>query len=356
MKKHLSTIPNQEQLERLKNYFSFDEERKTFKVPLHYTSTDEIFEDKLDLLSPKMNDNVLETICRILSEIPKGYNADIELIIDDYKGYSKEQILQAFHDLILFHHHTFRREIRRKTTKVAWLVLSGIFIVLFMAIATIYGWWSKDGGLWDEVVLYGLDVLGYVLIWEGLYAALVEHDVDKSYNYITSKKLASISICEKEAKNVLVKENTGDFMVGINNPKIEKITAFLLIVAAFGFFGAAIFTFANHFLDIIEAYNVGDTTKFVSEIGIATVTLLIEGAIGAFSLRLYYGDKRFQIPCYILSLLMLALIIYHIVRMALSANWMDRLSIQIMETFIFIIYIAGLAFFVLRTKKPTTKK
>ena len=73
-----------------------------------------------------------------------------------------------------------------------------------------------------------MDVLGYVLVWEGIYSALVDFNRETSYNCITSYKLASISLCEKENANVLIKKGTKELLEGITNPKIEIVTAFLL--------------------------------------------------------------------------------------------------------------------------------
>ena len=132
-------------VELLQKYYDFDETTKTFDIVLHFRRASEIFDERYDLMKKRvMKDDILEEVATRIHDIPKGYKAELSLVIDDYEDISYEEILEAFHSVLNFRVIRFKRTRRRKYHKVGALVLIGMALIALMILGEILQWWGRS--------------------------------------------------------------------------------------------------------------------------------------------------------------------------------------------------------------------
>ena len=161
-------------VELLKEQYDFDEATKTFDIVLHFPRASDIFDERLDLLRKRvMKDEILEMVANLLSDVPKGYKADLSLVIDDYEDVPAGEILDAFHNVLKFRFNRFQDAKRKKYHKVGALVLIGVFLIALMILGEVMQWWGGET-IQGRLLSYVIDTAGCVLIWEGLYSAIFD--------------------------------------------------------------------------------------------------------------------------------------------------------------------------------------
>ena len=86
----------------------------------------------------------MSRIINSLKMIPVIYKIKVSLKIEDYSGFNKEKVVDAFEDAIEMNHYSLERESRRKWIKTSLLVIVGIIVLFFNAYAKKSGWYGKD--------------------------------------------------------------------------------------------------------------------------------------------------------------------------------------------------------------------
>ena len=231
----------QRRVELLKEHYEFDEASKTFDIVLHFQKASEIFNERLDLLKKRvMKEEILEEVANLLSDIPKGYKADLSLVIDDYEGIPYEEILDAFHNILKVRLNRFQAAKNSKYYKVGALVLIGILMIATMILGEVMQWWGGES-IEGRLVSYVIDTAGCVLIWEGLYSALLERGYDAALGHTLSTRLSTIGLYRNDGSDeALLLERNGEAVIVEKEKLGQKAGASCLYLSGFFLVGAGL--------------------------------------------------------------------------------------------------------------------
>ena len=231
----------QRRVELLKEHYEFDEASKTFDIVLHFQKASDIFNERLDLLKKRvMKEEILEEVANLLSDIPKGYKADLSLVIDDYEGIPYAEILDAFHNILKIRLNRFQAAKASKYYKVGALVLIGILMIATMILGEVMQWWGGES-IEGRLVSYVIDTAGCVLIWEGLYSALLERSHDAALGHTLSTRLSTIGLYRNDGSDeALLLERNGEAVIVEKEKLGQKAGASCLYLSGFVLVGAGL--------------------------------------------------------------------------------------------------------------------
>ena len=307
MKKTHLSLPDSFQLDRLKKYYELDETTNTFIITLTYNSVHELFDEQLSTTKPVVKNEVLDKIHQILGDIPKGYNADFRLVIKDYDDYDPEQVLDSFNDLVKIYHYRYRLESQSRYSKIAFLLISGMFFALLLVLGGIKGWFDKETKIWDALVVISLDVLSYVLIWESICHAAIHRPQETNYKYISSGKFSSLMLCRENKNDIVTKENVFEHVNASKNPIMERILSFLLLIGSIGFILVALFSGSSSLINFLDAMRGGHVTNAALRLILIIGENVLLIFLGQLMYRLYLGHNRYLIITGIVGFLAVAL-------------------------------------------------
>ena len=275
----------------LTKYYPLNEAANTFEIALRYEKASDLFEENADTLekASRISERITDRMSETLDDIPNGYCADISIRIDDYEGYSPEQLMDGIKDSLSLRHHRFLRVATRNGLKTGALIVAGIVMILVLTIGKQIGWWGGDDTV-SEILTYMLDTLGCVLIWEGLTMAFLEEPEEYVFEQKISRKISSIRLCQGDNGRAAASETRENIsaLMAVNRKKL--LAKKLLLFSGFSLIGLAV-AWVLQTLGIIinpEVFGEKVTAELIQDMGVA----LLAGAAGVLSLRTYEEKMR----------------------------------------------------------------
>lgn len=270
----------------LARYYPLNEETNTFEIALHYEKTSDLFDENTDHreMAPRISDSITDQMSEMLDDIPKGYNADFYIQVDDYEEYSPEQLIQGIKDALFFRHRRFLNEATQKGLKTGGLITTGIVMILILTIGKQIGWWGGDDTV-SEILTYMLDTLGCVLIWEGLYMFFVEESEEYLFERKISRKVSSICFYQENKEKVIASESRENIssLMAINRKK--KFTKRLLLISSYSLIILTVAWVLQTLGVIINPERFGE--KVTLDLILSMLVALLVGAAGLLSMRAY---------------------------------------------------------------------
>lgn len=326
----------------LARYYPLHEETKTFEIALRYEKASDLFDENADThdKAPRISECITDRMSEMLDDIPKGYSADVSIRVDDYEGYTSEQLMNGLKDTLFLRHRRFLHEATQNGLKAGILTVAGIVMILILTIGRQIGWWGGDDTV-SEILTYMLDTLGCVLIWEGLYLTFVEDPEEFVFEQKISQKVSSISFYQENQDSAAASESGKSIsaLVAIN----RKI---LLVKRLFLFSGFSLICLAVAWvlqtLGIIinpEKFGEKVTVELILDMGLA----ILVGAVGLLSLRAYEEKMRNSTIALVFAAVVILYSMFNLFLMLFSEG-VALAPIQ-MVLFIFIV-IAELTFLV----------
>ena len=342
-KKQYRSIPVKQRLELLKNHYDYDEEKRLFNISLHYERVSDIFDARLNLTKlPVVNDEVMDSISDLLDYIPKGYKATFSLVIDDYEGYDADAVLSSFNEQLRIRYNLFEAERKRHSTKIGILMVFGLFFIVVTIVGEVDGWWVEtDVSL--RLINYFLDTLGCVLIWEGIYAALLEPSDLLTFGNRLSTRMGGLSLFEKTLDKPLTSESNDVIAPLIKRDLRKRFASICLLISAFGFFLVGLTQIVVGISLLFNAIRDGETNLLpylLTPIG----ELPIDVVLGLLTFRLFYEDFRFIVLNWIMNfvfLLAVGLEIYQMVNGLISSG---EIVSNVMMLIVLVLYFIGFVF------------
>jgi hypothetical protein len=187
------------QLELLKKYFTVNDKDHTVLVDLYYDSAEDIIDPrKGNGTNDLVKDEVLSDIKNIMGMIPNAYKIRLQIVIDDYKGYSPEQLMISLKDNIDFHFYEGKKEIMRNRRMSILLLGFGIMILTFVGfVAMKHPFGTTEA---ESIVTEVMDDAASVFIWEAVTIAFLETSTIASQQMIAANRFASISLSSSNPK------------------------------------------------------------------------------------------------------------------------------------------------------------
>ena len=272
--RNLSGKDEEQTIRTLTRYYPLDEETSTFEIALHYEKASDLFEENADTLekASRISDGITDRMSEILDDIPNGYSADVSIRVDDYEGYSSEQLMDGVKDALFFRHRRFLHE----STQI-------------LTIGKQIGWWGGDDTV-SEILTFMLDTLGTVLIWEGLNMAFVNEPEEYVFERKISHKVSSIRFYQGNKDRAAASESRESIsaLMAINRKKL--ITKRLLLIGGFSLICLAAAWVLQTIGIIINPDIFGE--KVTLELILDILVALVVGTAGVLSLRAYEGKLR----------------------------------------------------------------
>ena len=330
-------------VELLKDYYDFSEETKTFDIVLHFEKASDLFNERLNLLKKKvMKDEIVEEAARLLEDVPRGYKADLSLVIDDYENIPYGEILDSFHNVLRVRLSRYKADNRRKYFKVGALILIGTFLVALMILGEVMNWWGGEK-IEGRLISYLIDTAGCVLIWEGLYAAMLDRSPEASLGYALSTKLSSIGLYRNdESDKALLSENNGDAVFIERDRPSKKIGSICLYLSGFFLVGSGVIgilltapTFASVLASNTSLGIVLAVIRFISS------SLLC--GLGVLAVKMYNENYRYFVLTAVVATVIAALVILTFVSMFVTQTSPSHIIASTASLVAMILYSVGFA-------------
>ena len=307
---------------KLSHTFSLDRENKVFDIPLHFEKASDMFCSNADFEEiPKISDDTTDNLLQILSDIPKGYKADISVTVDDYEKWSFRSIMKGIENALFFRHQRYLLENSRKGMKVGILMFVGVSLILILNIGNFNAWWGSDS-VTSEIFTYMLDLFGCVLIWESIYGMFVDRSDEIVFEKEISEKVNSIALVDETGKKVLAEEDKEDITSVMNRNRKKSLSDKMLLLSGFSILAFAL-------ADILDALaQIGPGMGF-SVIFVIMLAGLFSGIIGLLvglmAIRLYYGKFKANVAGAAITFFMLISIVMNIVTLLMPGLTSERL-------------------------------
>lgn len=168
-----------EELKEVENhFFTLDKNTDIATIHLQYDKASDLFDPHYVSNKPVLNSDFMSTLQETFDMIPSGYQLDLDVQIQDYEGYTAEDLQSIFHDNILLEYKAKHRTAKRKNKLAFFLIGAGILFFIIMITA---GRFWPEGGLVHDIFFYISDIAATVTIWEALGILLVEERENRLY-------------------------------------------------------------------------------------------------------------------------------------------------------------------------------
>ena len=338
-----SDIERERLLERFAGYYSLDEENKVFDIPIHFEKASDMLCPNVEVLDkPKISKATTDMMQEQLDDIPRGYKADFSITVDDYEGYSPDQILGGINDALLFRHLRYVHWKSRKGIQVGTLLIVGIALIVLMIVGDYSGIWGSDNEV-TEIYMYLLDTFGCVLIWESVYSIFVERSDEIYFERTILKKIRSIGIYDSGTGEKLAAEAADSISYQMTGNRKKILSNILLLIGGFSLISLAVFGFIQCLSDIPVAMEYG-LFAFVFNVSLRMISSAISACVGFMALRVYRGKHRHHIWSAVATFLMIILLFGNILSLN-GAREVAASDIILMVFYIFseATFITGIA-------------
>ena len=288
-----------EAVERLRRYYAYDEKTRTFTIPFHFASVDDILVDPSSVCAfPKITPEVLTRISDTLDTIPSGYFASIELIIDDPKGYDISTLERAFKDMAMERQFVGSTDTKSNFIKAGILTMIGVLVILLSYFGEVFRWWGSVDSL-DHSIEYGFfNVFAVVFIWEAVGIVVIKRNAFLGRFRRFLRKAEGIRIKTGEGTDVFFPVEELGFT--FSSYRLRAVSDYMIAFASFTLIGLSLVRVSYFLL----ASNIQQMEIITSSIMIALACA--EGVLG---ILIYNGRVHLLWPCLIGSLALLAIVI-----------------------------------------------
>lgn len=219
-------------IELLKKYYPIDEENKIVTIKLYYEHASELLDYTVGEESCEMFDNsFLEKLNSVFEKIPVNYKADVILEIKDYDGYSPEDIMEKFNDLIELNSYNVVRTSKKNKLVSALLILIGVLILVFNQIFFEYEIYGIKGELESLILQEFFDIVSWVFIWQAVTVLFLSPTDVGIQIFSISKKLNKF--CVAKDNDIIIEEKRDSIL---NRCKIDtsfsKVKKNILLVTS----------------------------------------------------------------------------------------------------------------------------
>ena len=333
---------DEEQIIRtLTKYYLLNEETNTFEMAMHYEKASDLFEENAGTLekASRISDSITDQMSEMLDDIPNGYSADVSIRVDDYEGYTSEQLMDGIKDTLFLRHRRFLHETTKSGLKTGALLVAGIILILVLSLGRQIGWWGGEDVI-SEILTYLMDTLCCVLIWEGLYVAFLDVPEEYVFEQKISHKISSIRF-DQDNKGKAAASESRESLSALMAISPQKLFAKrLLLFSGFSLICVTVAWVLQSLGIIINPETFGE--KVTAELIMDMVVAPLYGAAGVLTLRAYEGKLR-NFP---ITLLFALVILYAVGYYFVMLLGQGSTLVPIQTILVIFIIITGLTFLV----------
>lgn len=340
---------------KLSGYYPLDEENKTFEVTLRYDKAGDLSDENTDCPQGKalrISDRVTDRMAQLLDDIPDGYTAGFSFTVADDEGYSAEQILEGINDALTFRHLRYLRETVRNGFRIGLLFAVGTLLIYLLSIGKEMGWWSGENAV-STVLSYVLNTFGCVMIREGFHLTFLRRHETRLFEKKISAKIHSVCIRSADGCQVLAREDRQAIadMLALNRKKL--LAKRLLLISGFSLLFIAAGIFLLHLTVFLRSWDVlVSSGASILPLVLNFLVVVLFVAMGLVALRAYAGRLRHNLLGVLLSLVMLAVLFFHVGNL-FGTNGLDAqdLIVAFLCAFAEISFVVGFVFYSLHYRQ-----
>ncbi len=345
-KKEILTPTKNRQIELLKKYYEVDEEKRVVKITLAYEKASELFvTDYSSEEHPEFKSEILSRVSEIISRVPIEYKVELSFAIDDYEGYDPDKLLESFNDLVELNHYEVVNEGKKKSLKVALLLVAGIICLIFMIAGNHNGWFGEDP--YKDLISEIVDIVGWVFIWEAVSMLFLSPSEERLRTVKLRARVSSVSFKDGNTNEIKSEEKCEEiFESWVGESKTKKASKDLLLISGSGFLAVAASTLISGVSDIwnnANSYSPLFLTLYAIFVLISVSFMVISG-IGAISSYLGKGPFRKAVGGFAIANIAIGIIgiVFSFIDMDGTAisNWKMIVS-GISSIILFLLYGAG---------------
>ena len=247
------------QLELIDKYYYLDKEKRIIDIDLNYDSVDDILDKEIgNQNNPQFSKNVLETMDSIIENIPTGYKVNINLVLNDYKDYSPNFLMETFNNTLELRRYSSRKKRLNKQVFSGILILIGISILLLMIIFKNYVKFDNEiqGDILEEV----LDIAAWVFVWEAVTLLFLDDTKNTKFAVEIRRKVNCIAFYAKKDDEPLLSETNQEIFANWESiSRIKTTSRYMLLISSIAYLFFAfysIFEFAKDVNLYIKEFNI----------------------------------------------------------------------------------------------------
>lgn len=202
------------QVENLSKTYEFDMEKRVATIPLYYDSPEELIDIHLSSPGkPVVSDDAIDYLCEVVSYIPKEFDVDFKLIIDDYGDYNHDSLMNALRATLEDTFYYYDEDRKKNNVLAIFFIILGILMLALETVGGMTEWYGVSGGLSDTIIETILDVLVWVFAWEGAALLFLTYGNDSTIFGQSMRRFNGISFLNKQ-KEVLCCLDENEFYKG----------------------------------------------------------------------------------------------------------------------------------------------
>ena len=227
------------QIKNLSNVCEFDLQNMTATVQLHYADLSDFIDIHLSRPEkPVVSDIAVDYILDIISDIPKEFNVDFHLTVDDYGEYTHEHILEAL-KLTVENTYYYYDDTRKKDNVLAVIfIMLGVIIFAINSVGGDSGWFGSADSINKSIIGVVLDVLTWALLWEGAAILLLTY----------ANESTVFGKCMRRFNGILFKDKSGNTLSSMDRDGFYKDWIYLKTGEGFS---RSFILFSNVFLFLL---------------------------------------------------------------------------------------------------------
>lgn len=276
------------QLAILEKYHDIDYENRTIDLELHYKKISDILEDDVSTKNyPKFKRVILQRASEIIDGFPLDFRVNLKLKIDDFEGYSSNEVMESFKDsLEMFHYAVYREKNKNWVLAVIFSVIAAfvLFFRIFASSNEIYA----SNSIIDEV----LDIIAWVFLWEAVTILFLSPGELREISFKLARRIVSITLLDNDRTVLSSIDHNALTSDWVEDSRKESTSKVLLLIAGAASLSGGIATFITTVKDLydlvislingteIYAFNI---TVISIAINFVVSLLFIIGGIGAIS-------------------------------------------------------------------------
>lgn len=309
-KKEALTPAKSRQIELLKKYYEVDDENRIVKVTLAYEKASELFvTDYASETHPEFKSEILSRVSEILSRVPIEYKVELSFAIDDYEEYDPKELLESFNDLVELNHYDVINESKKKSLKIAFLLVAGIISLILMIAGNHNGWFGEEP--YNDLISEIIDIVGWVFIWEAVSIMFLSPSEERLRTVKLRARVSSVFFKDGNTNEIKANEKCEEiFEDWVGDSRTKKASKELLLISGSGFLAIAASNLISGFADLSKSYSEYSTLFIVLYVIfiLASSAFMVIAGIGAISSYLGKGPFRKTVGFFAIANIVIAII------------------------------------------------
>ena len=168
-------------IENMASDIDFDLEKRIATVPLYYEMPDDLLDPRRSRPgNPVISVDALDSLLDAVKEIPKEFDVEFSLVIDDYGDYDHDQLLQAIQKAIENTYYYYDEDKKKDNVLAVIIMTIGILTLSFQVIGNYYGLFGTEGTIPTDMISSILEIFAWVFVWEGVHILFLTYENDST--------------------------------------------------------------------------------------------------------------------------------------------------------------------------------